>query len=35
MFEHFRGDLAYAEPNLNFVGELSKKFVFQNVTLAY
>jgi hypothetical protein len=24
MFEHFRGDPAYAEPN--FLGELSKKF---------
>ncbi len=29
MFEHFRGDWAYAEPN--FFDELSKKFFFQNL----
>ncbi len=28
MFEHFRGDWAYAEPN--FSGQLSKKYFFQN-----
>jgi hypothetical protein len=28
MFEYFRGDSAYAEPNL--FGEQSKKFCFQN-----
>ncbi len=30
-FEHFRGDWAYAEPNL--FGEISKKLFFQNVHL--
>jgi hypothetical protein len=29
MFEHFRGDWAYAEPN--FFWEISNKFVFQNI----